>query len=205
MSLGLSKFQGGYGTQMSDISLPLLEKIDDLTRRVAALEKVENGGLSVIHDETLTAAGRFDVSSIPQNFANLLIILHARSNVGGVAFDRVHMFFNGDTTTTNYYNRDQDAGGINNTPEIGFVSAATATSDNLGVIAVLIPNYAATLRKNALGLQANAPLTTNLDLGLYAFRWQGSAAALTRVTLQPDGYSTDKFITGSRLQILGLG
>lgn len=183
----------------------VVEDITDIKRRLAALERQESGLRPIYDSGELAASDQFDAQSIPQHFTNLLLLLRARSTVSA-NFDRVHLFFNNDTTSTNYYNRDQDAGAITNTAEIGFVSAATATAGMFGSIAVLILGYSVSSQmKQALGWQSNTPVTGNLDLGVYAFRWQGAAAAITRITMRPDGYSADKFAAGSRLQIFGMG
>lgn len=165
----------------------------------------------VIHDETLSEAGRFDVSSIPQDYDHLELFLVARSSTAN-AGDSVYMFFNNDTTVANYHR--QRHGVDNGSPNdeeaaqswVGAVAGGGSPANAFGTIRIFIPCYTDTnmLRQahcDAMSLMDAASMV----IWHVAMVWEdGGATAINRITLQPDGYDTDKLAAGSRLQIIGV-
>jgi len=159
-----------------------------------------------LYYEALTGTGRFDISGLPQGFFALEIILIARSSVAA-AGDSVYMYFNGDTTAANYRTGRQLAGtGPTNTatdaPDLDTIPAANSTANDFGHQRIYIPEYAGSKRKSAsyLGGQRRDATVIYTTTGL--INWENTAA-ITQVTIQPDGYATDTFVAGSTIQIIG--
>lgn len=163
---------------------------------------------TVLHSETLAGAGRFDVSSISQDYDHLIIRAKIRSTVSSTS-DIAYLFFNGDTTVTNYFrqlNAALDGSGAtpeSDTPNIGNPPGASSTSDDFASVEITIFNYTDSKRKTAV-----AALGGRLDSGregmyITALNWE-STAAINQITLQPDGYSTDNWAIGSYIEIIGI-
>ncbi len=182
------------------MSEQMVAEIEKLKRRVADLERIELGGLwKPVYDTTLAAPGNFDWNPVASGYSRLLIWLLGRGSDGAAAFARVSMYLNGDTTITNYYSRDNDAGAIENNPTVGFVTSAGADSNAWGFIQIMIPAYSVAIRQVASTVQSNPPTTANLDVGLYAWRWQ-TAAAITRIQINISA-AIFTFVAGSRLTV----
>ena len=167
---------------------------------------------TVLHDETLSGAGVFDVSDISQAFDDLLIVLTARSTVAATG-DSSYIFFNNDTTTTNYHRQFHIVGnaahavGESADPYVGSGPAATSTAGSFGLIHIYIPKYTNT---NYLKLAMSAAVFLNsaatMSTGFHDVIWEdGGTTAINRIQLRPDGYPTDNYATNSNLRIYGIG
>lgn len=166
----------------------------------------------VLHDETLASPGRFDVSSISQSYDHLELILTARSSTAN-AGDSVYMFFNNDTTVTNYHR--QRSGDYDNTTSqageaadaiIASITGGGSPTSAFGLAEIFIPNYTSTSMLKVARVQYQAMLATAAIVTAHiGFMWEdGGATAINRITIQPDGYATDNFAANSRLQIIGI-
>lgn len=158
---------------------------------------------------TLAVAGNFDVSNISQDYDHLRMILCAKSSVVDWN-DRVLIFFNNDTTVTNYafVNMSTRTGGAasresGDSPDLFLVGAANSSTYSDGQIILDICRYSSTDNYKVISGQMvmrddNYVWTANLSV-----QWE-NISAINRITIQPDGYAADKFIAGSFLQIIGI-
>lgn len=166
----------------------------------------------VLHDETLGAAGTFDVSSIPADYDDLLLLLWARGDVAATS-DVVDVLFNNDTTDGNYHFQQHYvvAGSVSAVTEGAFPASAripadSAAASSFGMARIHIPEYASTgelktLFSHSGGLEGAA----NIGSSRFVTSWEdGGATAINRITIQPDGHPTDEFLTNSRLRIIGI-
>jgi hypothetical protein len=117
------------------------------------------------------------------------------------------LHFNNDTTPGNYlYQYHSFAGGQagaqgNNSILFRFTTAADAGSNYFYACRVLIDNYTSSYYKVALGRsggQAGSPRSE-----ISQVTWENTDA-INRITISPDGYSTDKYVADSRLIIYGI-
>lgn len=155
----------------------------------------------------LTTDGNFSDTDISQDYDHLLIRAKLKSSVNATN-DAAYMYFNADTTAGNYRHGLQYSGtaggvGTGDTPYIGDTSGATSTANDFSIIEIYIPNYTNGHVKSALGRTGVRRDATNIFMFNSYMNWENTAA-ITQITIQPDGYATDKFITGSWLQIIGV-
>jgi hypothetical protein len=160
---------------------------------------------------TLAEAGRFDYSSIPATYDHLLLRAWLRSTATGGYNDVIFTFFNNDTTATNYFTQLLEAtsgttvrGYETDDSYSGFITDNSAPDNSFGYIEMFIPNYASITHLKIC--QINFALrynTSDARSGQVTLQWE-SAEAINRITIQPDGYNTDKFAAGSFCQVIGI-
>jgi hypothetical protein len=166
----------------------------------------------VLHDETLGVAGNFDVTSIDQGYDDLLLILMAGGDLVGGDLDDLYMLFNNDTTAANYH---REINGSHNgaaviseaaTPKIGRLTGADSPAGSFAHYLISIPLYTSTSTlKTALIDMAMPRQAAGIYRQSVAMWWEdGGTTAISRITIQPDGYATQKLIAGSRLRIIGI-
>lgn len=165
-----------------------------------------------LYRETLSGSGIFDYptsGSISQDYDRLRIILCAKSSVADWN-DRVLIFFNNDTTVTNYafVNMSTRTGGAasresGDSPDLFLVGAANSSTYSDGQTILDICRYSSTDNYKVISGQMvmrddNYVWTANLSV-----QWE-NISAINRITIQPDGHPTDMFTQGSFLQIIGI-
>jgi len=187
--------------------------LDELADRVTDLEATSgSGATAILYSSTLGSAGIFDIDLTGitggTGYHDLEITALLRSTVSGTSGDVPYLFWNTDTTPTNYqYPRMradftpviQEDG---NAPIVGFANSSGQTS-----------SYFASLRINILSYGGSALKVAMVEATYYdgstLYRWSGvhqwvGTAAITRLRIQPDGYATDTWDTGSRMTIMGI-
>jgi hypothetical protein len=164
---------------------------------------------TVLHDETLVAAGTFDVSSISQAYDELELTLLLRGDVSATN-DATRLFFNNDTTEASYRTELLQGNGATptsagaDTALIGTVPAGTAVSGDFSAMKVYIPEYAGGKQKTSIILNSARISTTDIRTQIIAHNWENTAA-ITRIQVRTDNHATDEFDVGSRLVIVGIG
>ena len=161
-----------------------------------------------LYRSTLASAGRFDFDSIPGTYDHLLIRAILRSTVASTS-DSIQLFFNNDTTGSNYRNGDYyyGAGSGNEAINTNFLiknvpAASSGAAQDMGVYEILIPFYSgATWYKSA---QYMASFRGSNYYGQIGMIYWLNSNAITRITVQPDGYDTDKLEAGCAIQIIGI-
>lgn len=162
---------------------------------------------SVLHNETLGSNGAFDVSSISGSYDFLVLKLFLRGSDTATS-DNVYIFFNNDTTLTNYrYQRvsgasTSAAAATGDIPFIGVASAAASPSNYFGIFEVIIPAYAGSTEKILQSVASDRLDASNSITGVWTVSWE-STSAINRIMVRTDNHATDLFVAGSRLQILG--
>lgn len=162
-----------------------------------------------LYQGELTTDGNFDVSSISQDYDHLKIYLRARSSVNA-AEDGTRIYFNNDATDGNYsrvYHGTVNAtiySGKADNPDFGSTTGATSTANDFGFTEITIINYTDSTKVKT----AKCSSTWRNDASTQAvfnsaINWE-STSAINRITIQPDGYATQKFVAGSWLQIIGI-
>lgn len=163
----------------------------------------------ILTDTTLGSATRFDVSSISSGYQHLKLVLMLRSSVTAIG-DTAWMYFNNDTTATNYNSEisyliaGTEAHEYTAIPKVGFIAAASSPANAFSYVEIDIPFYAGTTYTKVAYVRGHGPRDTNTPLRFEHGFWWESTAAINRITIQPDGYATDNFAIGSRLQIIGV-
>lgn len=163
---------------------------------------------AVIYDQTLTSNGAFDIT-IPAGFDHIEVYALLRSTNAG-SRDNVYVFFNSDTTVTNYRSQQilGDSGtsqfGAFNLPFIGIVSAASDVAGEYYSIEAKLPEYTGSKRKNILARVGGLQTTSAVQAGIINVNW-ASTAAVTSIQLRTDNHPTDVFAVGSRVQVFGVG
>lgn len=159
-----------------------------------------------IFNLTLTAPGRFDITGISPSYKRLEIFLLLRSDVAATG-DGGDLFLNGDTTAANYRSASH-LGGVSHS--FGATDTATALS-NVGDTGtagyfsqhhLLICDYAGSKTKTVIILGGQRRDATNNWAMNHFVHWE-STAAINQITVQPDGYAADLWVTGSQAIILG--
>jgi hypothetical protein len=192
-------------------AVKIIEPLDLIKATMGMGQASEFQVREVLHEETLGASGRFDVSSIDQGYDDLHITAMLRGDVSATV-DSGYMFFNNDTTQANYhrqYKLTQDGSTDNAESAAAYFfsfPAATAPSNSFVHCDITIPRYTSTsYLKVAFNNFVELTNTGFIIHGLYALVWEdGGATAINRITLQPDGYATDEFVANSYLRIVGV-
>jgi len=173
------------------------------------LEINQTGGIVQVelHNETLSGSGIFDVSSISQDYDHLILYSRLRSSVAAT-LDLPLLFLNNDTTTSNYatmgYYWGTGVGALSTACTIGPCEGATSTAGDFSPYEGIILNYADTTYNGEIKFTSNNRRDANNMYEQHIRTNWESTAAITRLTIQPDGYATDKFVAGSWLQIIGV-
>lgn len=168
------------------------------------------GGVwTLLHDETLAAPGRFDVSGLSQTHNALWVYLLIRSSEA-TTIDSIRVFFNGDTTITNYQLGRilADTDGVTwatvAEPGGGRIPGATATANYFATTHILIPFYTSTTFNKNMHCVTNArELAADLEVQTFNIQWENTAA-VNQITIQPNGFAADNFVTDSQLLIYGI-
>lgn len=160
-----------------------------------------------IYHGVLAAVGRFNVA-IPQTYDHLEIKLVARSDVSATV-DHVAIQLNADSTATNYrrtahYGGSAHGAGASNDSIVATVPGASSQTGDFGAANITIHDYRSTSRnKDIVSLGTERQDATDMYSRFYTINWE-STNAITSVTLQPDGWSTDQFATGTAVWIYGV-
>jgi len=156
---------------------------------------------------TATGTGSSDVitfNSIPQTYAHLQIRAISRQNSGGNASRDGWFAFNGDTSTSNYYDHWVEAtgstvaagdGGGGNAYTIlhRMTQGSAAASNMMGVVIVDIHDYSSTSKNKTIryfsGVEDNNTIYSTLDIG--SGLWANTAAITSMTITIPNGnYNT---------------
>lgn len=149
-----------------------------------------------------TAAQTVTLSSIPQTYTDLIVVINAQASVQS----DLYLTFNGDTSAvysnTTLFGDGTSAGSTRNSRGNAFMTltyygAVTTTAGN-SVHTVNIMNYANTTTHKTVLTRANAASSgVDASVGLW-----GSTAAITSMTF--DLPSTRTFSTGSTFTLYGV-
>lgn len=169
----------------------------------------------LLFDTPLGASGAFDfdLTSVTDgtNCDHLRLVCLLRSGASGTT-DNVYMFFNNDTTVTNYYrqrlvaNTTTIVGELANTPIIGNSTGSTATADNFAFIEIKIPYYGLlTAEKISYGLSTIYSTNADTRINQFGHKWNQSkgSSAINRIMIRTDNHPTDLFIADSRVMVYG--
>jgi len=189
----------------------LLVMVDD-PGGAPATQKItfDNAGLGikqiVLHNQLLAAPQAnfaITVSGDPDWIEILLVGRTAQA----AAYETCEMYFNGDTTRTNYrmtyyYFGSSASSGADNFPGVGYVAANTATANHFGVVKIRVFDPTdATRRKNAIYesfVNDTADGSAYSEIG--GVLWENTAA-ITSIVLQ--SYNAANWASGSRCIAVG--
>lgn len=164
----------------------------------------------LIADITLTNIGSFEAIPIPAGFDHIILEGYLRSTKANVV-DVASVFINRDFTTTNYRTQILEAASSvttsANTNDTRFMAVPAANSPaneyGYGYQQWSFINSSAVKSAYALGYQRRSTGTSVALIGL------GTNSTITEpitaITVRTPNHPTDLFVTGSRLQIFGLG
>ncbi len=159
-----------------------------------------------LHDETLGAAGSFDVSSISQDYEHLeLALTNAKSDAS--LRDSLYIFFNNDKTVGNYRFVRHRAGSAHSAasgdnPQIATVPGSAAGAGRIGHAHIHIFAYTGSNNKQAVSFNSLRFTTSEEEIWEHAVEWE-NASAINRIAIVTNNDPTDEFIAGTRLQIWG--
>jgi hypothetical protein len=164
----------------------------------------------LIAKQTLLAdTGSVTVSNLPQTYADLRLLVSARTNRASDT-DAVLVRFNGDTGA-NYSTRLLEGSGTaassrSFTSQTGLYlgqssTGATATASTFGNSEATIPNYAGSTQKSVLSRCVSENNATTVWMSVDASLWTGTAA-ITSVSLAP--LNGTLFIAGSTFYLYAI-
>ena len=150
------------------------------------------------------SSGVITFSSIPQTYKHLQIRAISRQNSSGSASQDGWFRFNGDTSTSNYYDHWVEAtgaavqagdGGGGNAYTIlhRMTQGSAAASNMMGVVIVDIHDYSSTSKNKTIryfsGVEDNNTIYSTLDIG--SGLWANTAAITSMtITIATDNYNT---------------
>lgn len=173
--------------------------------RVAGRSGFSRPLMAKIFSQTLTVAGRFDVTGIPLSYDYLIIKALLRSDVANIN-DGVFMLFNNDSTAANYRRETVESGAAgveSSAPLIGNTVGATSTANDFSTHHIELLGYAGSKRKTARAYDGGRRSATALVTSDVTLNWENTAA-VTRIQIQPDGFPTHELIVGCELIIIGV-
>jgi hypothetical protein len=156
----------------------------------------------LIESKTLgTAAAQIEFTSIPQDGTDLVVLISCRSDRSAGA-DTISMKLNG--STANFTTRILEGNGSSaysdstSTSPIGYVPAATGTSNTFGSVRIYLPNYAGATNKSYFSDSVQEANTTAGVQQLFAGLWS-QTAAITSLTIYP--LAGPNFVAGSIISL----
>jgi hypothetical protein len=161
-----------------------------------------------LYDATLGSDGAFDVSSIDQTYDDLEITCELRSTSVSGTNDGTRIFFNNDTTDTDYRSVSSFGNGsvvtsaTGDAAVFGTVPNDAATADAFSHTTLRILGYTSAKLKTAasrVDFRDAAATQQTQHRGVF---WENTAA-INRIMIRTDNHPTDTFKTGSRLIIIG--
>lgn len=164
--------------------------------------------IQIADSTAATAVASFDFTSLPGQFAHLMVVAYCRSD-HAVAIDDISLRFNNDSGSNYYWQYLQGVGttasageGIGVTSSrCGLVAGSSAPAGSFASSTILIPHYTSTTEKSYVAQSSclAAASTGNMYARSLGGLWTGSA--VTRITLIPP---SGNFVAGSRVTIYGL-
>jgi hypothetical protein len=146
-----------------------------------------------------------DFTSIPQTFTDLKIVLSGRATSTNPT---LIIYFNNDTTTTNYSFRNINANGSTaasnsaTQPWIGAgVNDSSLTASVFASSEIYIPNYTSANHKSFSADSVNENNGTTTNMALSSNMWSNTSA-ITRITLDPYGGDFAQYSTAT---LYGIG
>lgn len=184
---------------------------DILLTRAGAVEIAVK---EVLYDVTLTANGVFDTNDwwgsngFPTTYSALEVVAELRSNTSATS-DVAYVFFNGDTTITNYrhtelFGNASTPGSASGNAPLVYSAGATTTANVFARIAFPIVSPSAGDFKEYTSPQYTYRDGSTNDYAVIVPNIWKSTAAINRIQLQPDGYATDNFVSGSKFTLYGV-
>lgn len=166
----------------------------------------------LLANTTLGSSGSFDVdlSLLTDGLTceHLRIVCLLRGSISSL-LDAVYLFFNNDTTVTNYYSQRLNAtagspfASFDNIPSVGFCIGNTGEINNFTPISIFIPDYRNTSKEkiSQIGF-SQYESTTNARAGVLAHQWQNTTS-ISRIQIRTDNNPTDLFVSGSEIWVYG--
>lgn len=153
--------------------------------------------------ELTATASTVTFSNIPSGYTDLKIVYSARSTGSSVG---IVMLLNG--SSANISTRGLEGNGASaisytSTNILGYTVPSGATANTFGNTEVYIPNYRSSNFKSISVDSVNETNATNAYSVLNAFLWSNTAA-ITSLTLQSDGTSTNSLAAGSTFTLYGI-
>jgi hypothetical protein len=158
------------------------------------------------------AASSIDISSIPQTYQHIEILISARTDRAATD-DLPTLRFNNDSAANYDYNEIAAISTSDTVTSVaaqtsgrwGFIVGNTATADNFSAARITIPNYAMTNQRKSWISWSSIIKTTGTSStygqNLFAGMWR-STAAINRITLLPG--TGPNFLAGTVVSIYGI-
>lgn len=158
----------------------------------------------LLYDETLTAAGNFDITGIPPSHNRMRIFLWGRGDVTATV-DVIQLFFNGDETDANYREGNVSGGSAasnnaSDTARCAIVPAASAPANYFSNTEMMILDYSGNKNKQLISFGAERSSAVAILTRLIVTHWENTAP-INRITVKSDNDPTDELVAGSRCQI----
>lgn len=154
-----------------------------------------------LYRSTLGGAGQFDVSSISQDYDNLLLRLIAQSDDTVNYGDSGRIYLNNDTTDSNYRAAAYD-NTVSNAPLLPYLVTAKGAGGEFSTYELTILGYASTTRMKTIHIVGAGQGDSTYN-PISVIR-RNNTEAINRITIRPDGYATQQLSIGSFLQIIGI-
>ena len=148
---------------------------------------------------TNATAGEFDFDNIPAGYDRLIIEGTLRGDIAATE-EGVHVYFNADTTDTNYFAQYlyTDNGILVNSegafPRILLCSGGNSPAGAHGNVVVRLEDYAGSQIKCAQGESAAMRVVNSMYYGGIGVSHDSMTAAITRIRIRTDNHPTDQLI-----------
>lgn len=146
-------------------------------------------------------------TSIPNTYTHLVIEYIARADKAASTTETMNLYFNGDTTVTNYYYTacyalDASAfGNEGDSPLVGVIPAVSSAANDAGVGSIWIPYYkATTFNKAALTTSTERRTASTQSARITSIFWEATTA-ISQIDIITAG---SNFIAGSTFRLYGV-
>lgn len=166
----------------------------------------------LIADITITANDVFDIP-IPRGFDHLQVDMMLRSSETATAV-WAYVYLNGDKTATNYTGQylsvsaTSVSGSRYDSPNLGTGTGASATAGMFSYCSLFFPFVSSDSNYKHMrsigGEDASLNVASGEVMRLNLNTWE-STDPITRIQIEPISYPTYTWVTGSRVQVFGIG
>ncbi len=161
----------------------------------------------LLHQETLAAVGKFDVTGIPLGYSHITIRGVFRSDVAATS-DGIDLLLNGDSTAANYRRVLMSAGtgaspaiaSITDTAQIVVCSGNTAPANTFTALTITIFNYANGQHKMVIVQGGDRQTAATMLYRAASMIWENTAQ-VDQITIQTDNDPTDELMANSQISI----
>ena len=163
--------------------------------------------MSLTHIETIelgSSQSSITFSSIPQDYDDLVVLIHARTDRAGEESEVINLEFNGTYTNLSsleLFGTGSGVGSNARTSRAGFATGAGATANTFSSSQTYISNYTAATAKSFSADTVTENNATTAFQAIIANLWNDTSAV---TSIRLFGFSGGSFVSGTTASLYGI-